>query len=528
MSDESNVGPRATSKAAITVDVQNDNHAIYGSILDICGKAEAILESQAPTKKQRKCLLDTAASLLQLQTSVAEKIPELLPSNCSVYSLMRLHSVDAHTKKTCVNEVSPSFPNLRKRGFEVSGAFVPLPENRKLYTAQEACAVLVDIEQMKKPSLNKVVDPMLSYNTSPSTTPEPLIPCGRSAMFRVLKKYRENNNVDWAVRGQPPILPTSTFVTSIHNFEKDEGRAVSKPDLKNLLKSAKEDVAKLKGNSTLLLHSPSKRTVNNYLGLLPQLEPNRSKTKKVQQKSEARYIAERSLRNAISHILAVSVAHYQIGKPDTRFKSIDKATEGAKKLYELVKKENEGLEMRVILPMFISTTDNTTMFAFEGSVDSKADECYIVKKDNDSGTQSAYTQTSSSTDSCRGIRIRHTVSFNGVGNAAPFYMTIYGLSDSELPKETCPSGVYHMMLPGFSYGANRNCSNSTVGHIVFIRSTSKEDDISTDQLNHELYRKQVFLPWVEETRENYLRLEGWKGGDDVDDDNIWVGWQVRN
>ena len=155
-------------------------------------------------------------------------------------------------------------------------------------------------------------------------------------MFRLLENYKSNPNADWAVKGAPPILVNSSFTQTINLFEKDEGRAVSKSDMKNLLKSAKQDIAKDKGNSTLIIESPTQRTVNNYLTLLPQLEPNRTKWKKVQQKSEARYIAERSLRNAISHVMAVAVAHYQIGKPDTRLKNIDQATCGAIKLHEMI------------------------------------------------------------------------------------------------------------------------------------------------------------------------------------------------
>ena len=49
--------------------------------------------------------------------------------------------------------------------------------------------------------------------------------------------------------------------------------------------------------------------------------------------------------------------------------------------------------MKVIVPMFISTTDDTTMFVFEGAVEGKASEYYIINKDDDSGTSSSYTKT---------------------------------------------------------------------------------------------------------------------------------------
>ena len=90
----------------------------------------------------------------------------------------------------------------------------------------------------------------------------------------------------------------------------------------NILKKSKSEVAKEKGNSTTMVVTPTKRSLNNYVSLLPQIDPSQSKTDKVQQNSEARYIVECSVRNAISRIMAVAVSHYQIGKQDKRKKKI--------------------------------------------------------------------------------------------------------------------------------------------------------------------------------------------------------------
>ena len=132
------------------------------------------------------------------------------------------------------------------------------------------------------------------------------------------------------------------------------------------------------------------------------------------------------------------------------------------------------------------------MFTFEGAVNGKCE--FIVKK-GQSGTRSAYTDESSSsnTDSHRGIRIRHSVSFNAVGNQAPLYATVYGLSEEELPSANCPTGVHTVPIPGLCYGGNQDCSNETIGYFVFLRSTKKEDMISTDQINHKQYRNNLFL-----------------------------------
>lgn len=157
-----------------------------------------------------------------------------------------------------------------------------------------------------------------------------------------------------------------------------------------------------------------------------------------------------------------------------------------------------------ILPIFVSTTDDTTVFAFEGIVNGTDSECYIFKKEDDRGTNLAYTKNTSNTDSKRGIRIRHTVSFNGFGNAGPLYITVYGLAEAELPSSSYPSGVLSERIQGLCYRSTQDCSTETSGFVVFIRSTKKEEEVSTDQLNYEKYRNEVLLPYIERTRAYYL------------------------
>ena len=62
--------------------------------------------------------------------------------------------------------------------------------------------------------------------------------------------------------------------------------------------------------------------------------------------------------------------------------------------------------------------------------------------------------------------------------------------------------------------------------LIGCSDTNKENTISTDQINHTKYRNEVFLPFVQSTRENYLQRDGWQDGDDVDDEHTWVSWMV--
>ena len=512
------------SKAALAVDLQSHNRTICDRIQSLRDTAVSVLEATAPTKRQRKMLLDTADSLLLLQGDVEAKIPELVPKDCSKYSIARLRADSNQAAKTQSGAAAPR-ENMRARTFSIAGDEYSLPENRIIFTASEACEILAEVEDSAATSITKAIRAMLHYSPSSFDEERSLIPCGISTMHALYKKYKTNVDVQWARMGRRPILTSSSLLEKIGKFEEDEARAVGKVDLKNILKAEVEDKATDKGNSALTVVTPTKRSMFNYMALLPQLDPDRVKTEKVQKKSEARYIAERSFRNAVSHVFSVSISHYQIGTPDIRFKKIDKASSGAQKLYKLIQKENNGADLQVVMPFFLSTTDDTTVFAFEGAVDGKSDR-FIINKNNDSGTRSTYTQNTSSTDSMRGIRIRHSVSFNAVGNAAPFYTTLYGLTEEELPTATCLDGVFTIPIPGYCYGGAQDCSSSAEGYLVFLRNTNKENEMSTDQINHIKYRNNVFLPWIDRTREHYLRHEGFQRGDAVENEYTWVSWMV--
>ena len=147
--------------------------------------------------------------------------------------------------------------------------------------------------------------------------------------------------------------------------------------------------------------------------------------------------------------MTVAVSYYQLGRAGKRLPKLEKVTKGVKLLYDLISKENKRLELQVILPMFVSTTNGITESAFEAGVDGGEGERCIICKDDDTKTRSSYTKNTASTDSMRGIHIRHTVLFNALGNATPFYANVYGHTTKELPIATCPSGVLPVLLSGF-------------------------------------------------------------------------------
>ena len=193
------------STAALTVELQSDNSFVAEKIQAICDKAESLLENEAPSKRQRKVLVDAANSLLALHSSVEKKLPDLIPNGISRYSLQRLHAEKNYDVKNAIDCSAPR-ENLRSRSFEIGGITVPLPDNRKQYTAVEACSVLAIVEE------SKVKGVTLS---SAVKAIDHLIPVRRSSMFCVYKKYKKNPNLEWPRMGRPSIQDNNSFLSSV-------------------------------------------------------------------------------------------------------------------------------------------------------------------------------------------------------------------------------------------------------------------------------------------------------------------------
>ena len=68
------------SKAIVAVNLQNSNQAVGDGLQLLCNKAGTILDAEAPTKQLRKSLLNTAHSLLDLQSNVVSELPNIIPS----------------------------------------------------------------------------------------------------------------------------------------------------------------------------------------------------------------------------------------------------------------------------------------------------------------------------------------------------------------------------------------------------------------------------------------------------------------
>lgn len=120
----------------------------------------------------------------------------------------------------------------------------------------------------------------------------------------------------------------------------------------------------------------------------------------------------------------------------------------------------------MVLPWYLSSTDYTTLFNFEGG-GSKSKQFFLVGKDTNRRIQSHSVENIGGTDSCTGIRVWHTVTMNGAGNLAHITIVVYRLTDKELSIVKCPCGIRVMEVEGLVYGKNQDVRNTNIGYVVF-------------------------------------------------------------
>ena len=88
--------------------------------------------------------------------------------------------------------------------------------------------------------------------------------------------------------------------------------------------------------------------------------------------------------------------------------------------------------MYVVRPELITSTDDSTVYIFEGH-SSKPDVFRLVTKEScaTKGTNSVYNIDDS--NAMCGMRVKITWTFSGGGTCAPLFITVSGLNEREMP-----------------------------------------------------------------------------------------------
>ena len=183
-----------------------------------------------------------------------------------------------------------------------------------------------------------------------------------------------------------------------------------------------------------------------------------------------------------------------------------------------------GVNLRPVHPAYITSTDDTVQYVFDGEKTGK-DAFALVGATSNSGrhTRSHYLPENSKCMS--GLRVKLTYTFTATGLQAPVFVTVSGLTETELPVETCPTGILHLDIEGLSIGGGGVTAGGVgKGSLVFIRNDSDRDK---DKKRVRYYRDHVFFPFVDNLRRLYsswepgmpvseeMRVQSWCDGDNA-------------
>ena len=150
-----------------------------------------------------------------------------------------------------------------------------------------------------------------------------------------------------------------------------------------------------------------------------------------------------------------------------------------------------------VKPALIFSTDDKTMWKFEGAFRNKSNKFVLVpssfKKDN--GTRSDYTVEEM--NDIQGLRIKETFTFNAAGVSAPLFFSVY-LDSTEMPADGCKDGFLLLKIPGLCIGGTGVTTGlQKPGFMFLICKDKSKSEESIDKVRYRIYMNNIFLPFCE-------------------------------
>ena len=160
---------------------------------------------------------------------------------------------------------------------------------------------------------------------------------------------------------------------------------------------------------------------------------------------------------------------------------------------------------------------------FEGAAGGKGEWSWkLVDRSNGDPSVRSDFEVGDDVEMAGGLRVRLTVTFTASGLAAPPYVAVSGLTDSELSLEDCPDGILAAEIPNLCKGGD-DLFNNGPGWLVFLRADKKEKKSSDAESEQKVlsiankkfihYNDEVLVPFIRSIREKL----GWKNGQAIPD-----------
>ena len=202
-------------------------------------------------------------------------------------------------------------------------------------------------------------------------------------------------------------------------------------------------------------------------------------------KTESRFISEHSIFMGYAYAATVLSTHCIEGNAPRhmiRKWKPDELSDYAKETMEWMKKAMNADKIFPVDPNLVLSTDDTTLFVFEGTVKGDEDDWQWKLVDQTQGDRSVRSdfEVGDDAENSGGLRVRLTFTFTASGLAAPPYVAVSGLTDEELSPELCPDGMLATEVPHLCKGGN-DLFNEGKGWLVFLRADKKNNDAEQNE-----------------------------------------------
>jgi hypothetical protein len=426
------------------------------------------------TRKIKRCIIPAVAKVSKVLNEAGNSVAptgtvrvicnrwEQKMKNDVVDADNKWKSVDFQLLESYTNTVKPTIATVaprqvKRRKADPTIPTLPSPSNGIQYTKVEVMDILSINSKLQWPIINH----MITSN---------LVPCGKDTIYRMLKDKKNGKAIldtDWSGRGKPKIVDDSTMADIIVDLHNETGRTFGKEDVNKLiLKHCNEKLTKA-GHIPLNLDERLKpSTLRNYTTEIA-MNHSMSLTQTSIAKTSTRYAAECSFRGSISYLFVIAVTHFIHAfeeECDIR-KELKGVSKETRQLYDLITDSRGGIPVYVVGPELITSTDDSTVYIFEGH-SPKTDVFRLVTKEScaTKGTNSVYNIDDS--NAMCGMRVKITWTFSGGGTCAPLFITVSGLNEREMPPG---KDLIVLKIPGLCIGGSGVGSNAQHGYVVFLR-----------------------------------------------------------
>ena len=153
---------------------------------------------------------------------------------------------------------------------------------------------------------------------------------------------------------------------------------------------------------------------------------------------------------------------------DVRF---DKLSASTLETIDMVKQAYGTDNVYTVNPNLALSTDDTTIFAFEGAIHNPEEDWdwKIIDKDNSNSGVRGDFEVSDDAENSGGLRLRLTFTFTASGLAAPPYISVSGLTADELLVKPVPMESWQQSCQGCARGVMTYTTTVMAGWYSFVR-----------------------------------------------------------